>query len=197
MKQKFLHGLLSIVLALVFSFSLPAQVIQTHPSKQNPTVDYKRLERIDTLINGYIKNDWEKGVVTIIVKDNQLVQYKGYGYADAATKKPMVNNTIFRIMSQTKAIVSVGAMMLYEKGKFLLDEPVAGVNPTLAKRIFEKIQHLQKEESHHYVIIEHNMDVQLNFCDYLFVFNKGQIVAQGTPEEIRKNKDVLDAYLGY
>ena len=68
-------------------------------------------------------------MVTIIVKDNQLVQYKGYGYADADTKKPMASNTIFRIMSQTKAIVSVGAMMLYEEGKFLLDEPIADFIP--------------------------------------------------------------------
>jgi CubicO group peptidase (beta-lactamase class C family) len=129
MKQRLLLRLFNIILTLLFSFSLSAQVIQTNPSKQNSTVDYTRLKRIDTLINGYVKNDWVKGVTTIIVKDNQVVQYKGYGYADAETKKPMANNAIFRIMSQTKAIVSVGAMMLYEEGKFLLDEPIADFIP--------------------------------------------------------------------
>lgn len=129
MKQKLLLRLLINILILFFSFSLSAQIIQTSALKQNPTVDYKRLARIDTLINEYIKKDWVKGVVTIVVKDNQLVQYKGYGYADADIKKPMVNNSIFRIMSQTKAIVSVGAMMLYEQGKFLLDEPIADFIP--------------------------------------------------------------------
>ena len=107
------------------------------------------------------------------------------------------HNKASDISGGQQKLVALAKALMSESQIVLLDEPVAGVNPTLAKRIFEKIQHLQKEESHHYVIIEHNMDVQLNFCDYLFVFNKGQIVAQGTPEEIRKNKDVLDAYLGY
>jgi CubicO group peptidase (beta-lactamase class C family) len=96
---------------------------------QNAPVDYKRLERIDTMVQGYINKGWINGVVTIIVKDNQLVQYKGYGYQDAESKKPMPADAIFRIMSQTKAIVSVGAMMLYEQGKFLLDEPISDFIP--------------------------------------------------------------------
>ena len=92
-------------------------------------VDYNRLKRIDNVINSYINKGWEKAVVTIIIKDNQLIQYNGYGHADSATMKQLANNTIFRIMSQTKAIVSVGAMMLYEEGRFLLDQPIADFIP--------------------------------------------------------------------
>ncbi|QEC67664.1 beta-lactamase family protein [Panacibacter ginsenosidivorans] len=119
-----------LLIALFFTFSVAgfAQVIDKS-GKQNVTVDYTRLARIDSLVNSYVKNDWVKGVVTIIVKDNQLVQYKGYGYLDADTKKPMPNDAIFRIMSQTKAITSVGIMMLYEEGKFLLDEPISDFIP--------------------------------------------------------------------
>lgn len=120
--------LLSFCATVSIAFSVNAQVIQTSAVK-NTTLDYIRLSRIDTLLNDYIKKDWIKGAVTIVVKDNQLVQYKGYGYADAETKKPMLNNTIFRIMSQTKAVASVGAMMLYEEGKFLLDQPIADFIP--------------------------------------------------------------------
>lgn len=120
--------LLSFCATVSIAFSVNAQVIQTSAVK-NTTLDYTRLSRIDTLLNDYIKKDWIKGAVTIVVKDNQLVQYKGYGYADAETKKSMLNNTIFRIMSQTKAVASVGAMMLYEEGKFLLDQPIADFIP--------------------------------------------------------------------
>ena len=97
--------------------------------KQNLHVDYERLKRIDTVIQSYIKKGWEKAVVTIIIKDNQLIQYNGYGYADSAKQKPEANNTIFRIASQTKAIVSVAAMMLYEEGRFLLDQPISDFIP--------------------------------------------------------------------
>ncbi len=106
----------------VFSF-LHGQVIDM--SAKNTHVDYERLKRIDTLVNDYISKNWETGIVTIVVKDNQLVQYKGYGYADAEKKTPMKNDEIFRIMSQTKAITSVGIMILYEQGKLYLDEPIS------------------------------------------------------------------------
>lgn len=118
--------LTKIILVLVISFSLngfsQAQVIQMNA--KNNSFDYTRLSQIDDLINDYINNRWLNGAVTIIIKDNQLIQYKGYGYADYDSKTPMQNNQIFRIMSQTKAITSAGIMILYEQGKFLLDEPI-------------------------------------------------------------------------
>ncbi|MGI8636482.1 MAG: serine hydrolase domain-containing protein, partial [Segetibacter sp.] len=81
------------------------------------------------MINDYINKNYLTGAVTLVVKDNQLVQYKGYGYSDAESKKPMENDAIFRIMSQTKAITSVAIMILYEQGKLLLDEPIADFIP--------------------------------------------------------------------
>lgn len=116
------------------SYILSAQVIETG-NKLNSTVDYQRLKRIDSLVNSYIQNDWVEGVVTLIVKNNQLIQYKGYGYTDAATKKPMAANAMFRIMSQTKAITSAGVLILYEQGKLLLDEPVGDFIPEFKNQV--------------------------------------------------------------
>jgi CubicO group peptidase (beta-lactamase class C family) len=111
---------------LVFAFLFPilstGQAIQLNT--KNGSVDYEKLARIDSVVNEYINKKWLNGAVSIIIKDNQLVQYKGYGYADIDSKKPMQKDQIFRIMSQTKAITSVGIMILYEKGKLLLDEPI-------------------------------------------------------------------------
>lgn len=127
MKRKAIHFLLPLFF-LIFIFSSHAQVID-RSNRPNPSVDYKRLDRIDSLVNSYVQKDWVKGVVTLIVKDNQLVQYKGYGYLDAATKKPMANDALFRIMSQTKAITSIGMMILWEQGRLQLDQPVADFIP--------------------------------------------------------------------
>ena len=121
----FVIQLLSIISA--------AQVIQTQG--KNNSVDYERLARIDGLVNEYIKNNWLTGAVSIIIKDNQVVQYKGYGLADVATKKPMKPDAIFRIMSQTKAITSVGIMILYEQGKLLLDQPISDFIPEFKKPV--------------------------------------------------------------
>ena len=109
-----------------------AQPVIKTSNEQNASVDYKRLSNIDTLINGYINRNWIKGVVTIVVKDGQVIQYKGYGYSDAATKKPMEANSIFRIASQTKAIVSTGILILYDEGKLALNDPVSKYIPEFA-----------------------------------------------------------------
>lgn len=121
------NNIIIFLLFLLPSF-ISAQVIEKN-SKPNSSVDYDRLARIDNLVNEYIKNDWEKAVVTIVVKDNQIIQYKGYGLADENTKKPMPNDAIFRIMSQTKAITSTAILILYEEGRFTLDEPIADFIP--------------------------------------------------------------------
>ena len=104
-----------------------AQVIQTN--KTNASIDMDKLARVDELINNYISKNWLTGAVTLVIKDNQLVQYKGYGLADVAGKKPMEKDAIFRIMSQTKAITSAGILILYEQGKLMLDEPIANFIP--------------------------------------------------------------------
>lgn len=131
----------AIAIIAFISIAGQSQVIQTNTKNNN--IDYERLAKIDGLINEYINKNWLTGAVTIVIKDNQLVQYKGYGYADVATKKPMKNDAIFRIMSQTKAITSIGIMILYEKGKLLLDQPISDFipefkNPVVLDKFNEK-----------------------------------------------------------
>jgi CubicO group peptidase (beta-lactamase class C family) len=104
-----------------------AQVIQRNVP--DGSVDPARLARIDTLINGYIGKGWVNGVVTLVIHDGHVIQYKGYGYADKEAGKRMAPDELFRIASQTKAIVSVGLMRLFEQGKFSLDEPIADILP--------------------------------------------------------------------
>lgn len=91
-------------------------------------------------------------------------------------------------------LLSLGMVLMSDPRIALLDEPVAGVNPSLANRIFEKV--LQEKEKRTFLIVEHNVDILMNFCDVIYVMNKGKIVASGTPEEIQSNEKVIDVYLG-
>ncbi|MFT4154021.1 serine hydrolase domain-containing protein [Parafilimonas sp.] len=118
--------------ALLFVTACHAQTTIKTGSAPNPGIDYKKLANIDTLVNGYINRNWIKGVATIVIKDGQVIQYKGYGYADAASKKSMEANSIFRIASQTKAIVSTGILILYDQGKLSLSDPVSKYIPEFA-----------------------------------------------------------------
>jgi neutral amino acid transport system ATP-binding protein len=77
----------------------------------------------------------------------------------------------------------------------LLDEPAAGVNPTLIKQICEHIVNWNKMGIS-FLIIEHNMDVIMSLCSHVWVLAEGSNLADGTAEEIQQNQQVLSAYLG-
>ena len=77
----------------------------------------------------------------------------------------------------------------------LLDEPAAGVNPTLINQICEHIVNWN-QQGISFLIIEHNMDVIMTLCDRIWVLAEGNNLAEGTPEEIQNNSQVLEAYLG-
>lgn len=91
-------------------------------------------------------------------------------------------------------LLSLGMALMADPRMVLLDEPVAGVNPTLANKIFEKV--MLEKEKRTFFVIEHNIDILMNFCDIIYVMNKGKIVASGAPDEIQSNETVIDVYLG-
>jgi ABC-type branched-subunit amino acid transport system ATPase component len=77
----------------------------------------------------------------------------------------------------------------------LLDEPAAAVNPTMIKKIIEYILKLN-EKGYTFCIIEHNMDVVMELCNRIVVLNYGEKIAEGPPQEIKNNSDVIEAYFG-
>lgn len=94
-----------------------------------------------------------------------------------------------------RKLLALGRALMASGEVILLDEPVAGVNPSLSNRIFDKIDSVRKEGTT-FFIVEHNMDVIMESSDEVFVMSKGEIIAHGTPEEIQNNPEVLRAYLG-
>lgn len=78
----------------------------------------------------------------------------------------------------------------------LLDEPGAGVNPTLMRRLVSAIAQLRDERGITFFIIEHDMDLVMRLCNPVIVMSNGEKIAEGAPEEVQRNELVLDAYLG-
>ncbi len=89
----------------------------------------ERLKRIDNALQQYIDRNVLPGMVAIVVRNGQIVYHKAFGQADAAANRPMRTDGIFRIASMTKAVTSTAVMMLYEEGKFGLDDPVSKYIP--------------------------------------------------------------------
>jgi branched-chain amino acid transport system ATP-binding protein len=93
-------------------------------------------------------------------------------------------------------LVDIAMAFMREPDLVLLDEPCAGVNPSLVGGISTLLKELNQERRSSFVVIEHNMDFVMQLCHRIMVMVEGQVLAVGTPFEIRANKAVLDAYLG-
>ena len=93
-------------------------------------------------------------------------------------------------------LVDIAMAFMAEPDLVLLDEPCAGVNPSLVGGISSLLKELNKTRKGSFVVIEHNMDFVMDLCHRIMVMVEGKVMAIGTPAEIRANKQVLDAYLG-
>ncbi|MCW5656095.1 MAG: ABC transporter ATP-binding protein [Burkholderiaceae bacterium] len=93
-------------------------------------------------------------------------------------------------------LVDIAMAFMSEPALVLLDEPCAGVNPSLVGGISTLLKELNQTRRGSFIVIEHNMDFVMDLCHRIMVMVEGQVMAIGTPAEIRGNKQVLDAYLG-
>jgi branched-chain amino acid transport system ATP-binding protein len=97
-------------------------------------------------------------------------------------------------------LVDIAMAFMSDPDLVLLDEPCAGVNPSLVGGISTLLKELNAHphdgKQRSFVVIEHNMDFVMSLCHRIMVMVEGKVMAVGTPAEIRANKQVLDAYLG-
>ncbi len=87
--------------------------------------DPVRLARIDSMVERLVATEKIPGAVVMLMHNGTVAYHKAFGYRDVSTKAPLVRDDIFRMASQTKAVTSLAAMMLWEEGRFQLDDPVA------------------------------------------------------------------------
>ncbi len=102
-------------------------------SAQNQGMSPERLARIDAMLKDAIVEDQIPGAVALIARNGKIVFHNAYGFASNSLETKMEKDAIFRIASQTKAITSTAVMMLWEEGKFRLDDPISKYIPAFGK----------------------------------------------------------------
>ena len=95
-----------------------------------------------------------------------------------------------------KKLLEIARSMMADPIMVLLDEPGAGVNPTLMKKLIANIETLRGEKGITFLLIEHDMDLVMNLCNPVIVMSEGKKLAEGTSDEIKSDERVLEAYLG-
>lgn len=131
--RKFFLWLLA-VMPFTASIAQEARVLK-NAEPENHGFSAERLSRIDNFLEESIRANKMNGAVAMIIRDGNIIYNKAFGYDNMDRKTPMPKDGIFRIASQTKAITSVGVMMLYEEGKFLLDDPLSKYIPEFRKQV--------------------------------------------------------------
>ena len=109
----------------------------------------------------------------------------------------MAHNLTSELSGGQSKLVDIGRSMMGDPELLLLDEPVAGVAGPLAMKIFSSLRKAVNETGISVLIIEHNMDFILRQgVDRIIVMNEGEVLMVGTPDEVRSNREVIEAYLG-
>jgi len=95
-----------------------------------------------------------------------------------------------------KKLLELARTLMADPRLVLLDEPGAGVNRVLMKKLVADIERLRREIGITFFVIEHDMDLVSQLCDTVIVMSEGKMLAEGTPEQVKGDERVLDAYLG-
>jgi branched-chain amino acid transport system ATP-binding protein len=95
-----------------------------------------------------------------------------------------------------RKLLELARALMTEPDMVLLDEPMAGINPTLGRRLLDHMQRLRSEQGVSFLFVEHDMEVVMNHSDEVVVMAQGAVIAQGKPEAVRNDEAVIDAYLG-
>ncbi len=128
--------LISFIFVLLIGTGLLAQTksiqkspVLTEASPESVGISAERLARIDKMCEEEVANGNVPGIVSLVARNGKIVHWKAYGMAENQTGRKMKRDDIFRIASQSKAITSTAVMMLWEEGKFKLDDPISKYIP--------------------------------------------------------------------
>jgi CubicO group peptidase (beta-lactamase class C family) len=120
---------LILVVTLLITVSVRAQLPMTSPEVAG--FDPTRLEVMRATVKRFVDEGKHAGIITLLARNGKIVDFQTYGYRDLEKQLPMERDTICRVYSMSKIIACVGTMILFEEGRFNLDDPVANYLPEL------------------------------------------------------------------
>jgi branched-chain amino acid transport system ATP-binding protein len=140
-------------------------------------------ERDGTLIGRLLRREGDG----VRQRATELLEYLGIAF--------LRDNYASNLSYGQQKLLDFGMALMSKPEVILLDEPLAGVNPTMIRTLVGHIEDLNAK-GHTFVVIEHNMEIVMSLCRRIIVLSQGEQIAEGTPDEVAENPLVLDAYFG-
>ena len=129
-------------------------------------------------------------------RQDAIIRERAMATLDFFDLAPLADEYAGALSGGQKKLLELARAIMLEPKMLMLDEPMAGVNPTLAAKLMDRIQTLRRERGVTFLLVEHDMDTVFNHCERVVVMAQGRPLAAGTPEEVRNDPIVQDAYLG-
>jgi branched-chain amino acid transport system ATP-binding protein len=129
-------------------------------------------------------------------REEEASRRRALGYLDLFDLAPLAHEQAGSLSYGDQRRLEIARALATRPRLLLLDEPAAGMNPTEKRELMEMIRSLRPRFGLTVLLIEHDMKVIMGVCERILVLDYGKTIASGTPEEIRKNPAVIQAYLG-
>jgi ABC-type branched-subunit amino acid transport system ATPase component len=130
-----------------------------------------------------------------VARDEKTVQERANDLLDLLEIDHLSDEYAGNLSGGQRKLLEMGRILMLEPELLLLDEPVAGVNPTLTEKLLDRIRALQSE-GYTFLIVEHDMSVIMDLSDIIVVMAEGDKLMEGDPAEVQNDERVIDAYLG-
>tara|TARA_B100000315_G_C14591825_1_gene596296 strand:+ start:3154 stop:3924 length:771 start_codon:yes stop_codon:yes gene_type:complete len=140
-----------------------------------------------------IWNNWLRN--NAVEREEQQIREKANGLLEFLNLSDLQNEYSGNLSGGQLKLLELGRALMSDPKMILLDEPAAGVNPTLLEEIIDRIRDIHSQGVT-FLIIEHNMELVMRLCSSILVMAEGDILMRGGPEEVRSDPRLIDAFLG-
>jgi branched-chain amino acid transport system ATP-binding protein len=140
-----------------------------------------------------IWNNWLRN--NAVEREEQQIREKANGLLEFLNLSDLQNEYSGNLSGGQLKLLELGRALMSDPKVILLDEPAAGVNPTLLEEIIDRIRDIHSQGVT-FLIIEHNMELVMRLCSSILVMAEGGILMRGSPEKIRSDPRLIDAFLG-
>jgi len=161
---------------------------------------FKRLPVLDNLLASYRFNAGAKLFNAPFrirwIRDEKKAVDKAYEVLELLNLTHVKDQLAENLSGGQLKLLEIGRSLMTDAETIVMDEPVGGVNPSLAHEIFKHIRNLIENHGKTFLIIEHRLEVAVKYVDYVYAMAFGKLIAEGDPETVLTDSKVVESYLG-